>query len=75
MTVTLKPWMVALLIATVCVLAGFAAGQITSAQSGTATVSASDRYYLRQMDRTLDKIEDDTHETCRALVKYKFVCN
>lgn len=33
MTITLKPWMTVLLIATICVLAGFAIGQVTSAQS------------------------------------------
>lgn len=41
MTLTLKPWMTGLLIATICVLAGFAAGQITQANSARdATASA-----------------------------------
>lgn len=33
MTITLKPWMTVLLIGTICVLAGFAIGQVTSTQA------------------------------------------
>lgn len=33
MTVTLKPWSVALLVATIAALGGFAVGQVTQAQS------------------------------------------
>lgn len=54
MTITLKPWMTALLIATICVLAGFAAGQIANARSEkTASASNAQTTQLRQINRTL----------------------
>lgn len=57
MTVTLKPWMTALLIATVCVLAGFAVGQVTTAQSAKDAAASAratavqDRAVLAQLKK------------------------
>jgi|GEM_PF-5442263 len=62
MTITLKPWMTVLLVATICILLGFAVGQVTSAQSTkSASVSnAASRQIvnqLKQTNRTLNSIK------------------
>lgn len=58
MTITLKPWMTILLIATICVLSGFAVGQITQANSAkNANIAASqvrDRAVINQL-KTLNR--------------------
>jgi predicted RND superfamily exporter protein len=57
MTLTLKPWMTVLIVATICVLAGFAVGQVTQANSARdASASATDRavyQQLRQLNRSI----------------------
>ena len=53
MTTTLKPWTTVLLIATICVLAGFAVGQVTAANSAKdAGVSART---MAVKDKAVDK--------------------
>ena len=66
MSIALKPWAVALLIATFAVLLGFAVGQVTSAQSEKATVSARPLIVkdptisnqLRSLTREVEAIND-----------------
>jgi hypothetical protein len=77
MTVTLKPWMAALTIAVLCALLGFAVGQVTTASSAKDATSSAlpATYWLKQMDRSLDNIEDDANETCRAVSGRDWYCN
>jgi hypothetical protein len=59
MTVTLKPWMAALTIATISVLAGFSISQITAAKSERATTSATsvqDRAAVTQLKEINKKL-------------------